>query len=421
LALEKVSTGVQLRASQYRGKVVNGTTLTKMSLRTTALHTKPNGHIGDMLTSVVKTIDTSAGRVKGAGMFRSITFKNFRGFQHLSLKDLGRVNLITGKNNAGKTAILEGLFLLIGPNLPELTLRIHGLRGIHQISALETWDWLFYDRNTDEPIILEVQNDQGGGYSLTLRLTHARKSRTIRNKKGKASPNAQPASLNTTTVKQLLAEYVDRSGSKFTSRGTVTERGVEWERASIPAYPVGFLLTPRGRNSSEDLERYSRLAEIGHEVEVVKALKLIDARIKGLKVLVTGANLPMFYADIGLKHLVPLSLMGDGADRLVAIMSTVLLAKGGTVLIDEIDNGLHYSVMKQVWQAIGRAARLAEVQVFATTHSYECITAAHDAFSEATPYDLRLYRLERTSDGVNVATYDQEILEYAAEMSHEVR
>jgi len=78
-------------------------------------------------------------------------------------------------------------------------------------------------------------------------------------------------------------------------------------------------------------------------------------------------------------------------------------------------------VLKQVWQAIGHAARQADVQVFATTHSYECITAAHEAFTASGIYDLSVHRLDRVNDKIEVATYDQETLGYATEMNHEVR
>ncbi|HVS40134.1 MAG TPA: AAA family ATPase, partial [Gemmataceae bacterium] len=293
---------------------------------------------------------------QGAGMFRSVTFKNFRGFQDLTLGGLSRVNLIAGKNNAGKTAALEGVFLLIAPNLPELTLRIHALRGIEQIAALETWEWLFYDRKVDTPVRLEAETVQGTKCSLALRLTHAKKTKTVRKrKKGQPARIPEPGSLSTAAVKQLIVEYTDPSGGRHISHGIVSERGLEWERASMPLYPIGFLLTPRGRNHSEDIERFSRLAEVGREQEIVKALQALDKRIKDLKMLVTSGNLPMFYAEVGLSHLVPLSLMGDGVDRLLSMMCAVLLAKGGTVLIDEMENGLHHSVMKDVWKAVGLA------------------------------------------------------------------
>jgi predicted ATP-dependent endonuclease of OLD family len=77
--------------------------------------------------------------------------------------------------------------------------------------------------------------------------------------------------------------------------------------------------------------------------------------------------------------------------------------------------------MKKVWQAIAQAARAADVQVFATTHSYECIQAAHHAFVEQPPYDLRLFRLDRRGSEVVVATYNETTLETSVDMSLEVR
>ena len=94
---------------------------------------------------------------------------------------------------------------------------------------------------------------------------------------------------------------------------------------------------------------------------------------------------------------------------------------GGVVLIDEVENGLHYSGVKDVWKAIAVAARQMDVQVFATTHSYECIQAAHDAFTASGIYDLRLFRLDRLNGEIQVAAYDQDVLGYATEMRHEVR
>jgi hypothetical protein len=61
------------------------------------------------------------------------------------------------------------------------------------------------------------------------------------------------------------------------------------------------------------------------------------------------------------------------------------------------------------------------VQLFATTHSYQCIEAAHEAFTRSGPYDLRLHRLDRVGERIEVATYDQETLGTALELYHEVR
>ena len=90
-------------------------------------------------------------------------------------------------------------------------------------------------------------------------------------------------------------------------------------------------------------------------------------------------------------------------------------------MIDEIENGFHHSVLSLVWAAIGEAARRYDTQVFATTHSFECIEAAHEAFCENRPYAFRLHRLDRVENETKVITYDQETLGAAIRSGLEVR
>jgi len=119
--------------------------------------------------------------------------------------------------------------------------------------------------------------------------------------------------------------------------------------------------------------------------------------------------------------LVPLPFMGEGMRRVLSIVLAIANAPGGVVLIDEVENGLHHSVLIKVWQAIADAAERADAQVFATTHSYECIQAAHKAFSEKRPSDLRLFRLDRVDSEIRVAAYNETTLETSIDMSLEVR
>src|SRR5262249_30830035 len=113
--------------------------------------------------------------------------------------------------------------------------------------------------------------------------------------------------------------------------------------------------------------------------------------------------------------------MGEGMRRVLSMVLAIANAPGGVVLIDEVENGLHHSVMKEVWTAIALVARRMDAQVFATTHSYECITAAHEAFTARGPYDLRLYRLDRNNGDIQVVGYDQETVGAAIDFYHEVR
>ena len=63
-------------------------------------------------------------------MYHSITIRNFRCFEHLVADGFTTVNLITGYNNAGKSALLEALWLHSAPNNPALSLRLHRFRGV---------------------------------------------------------------------------------------------------------------------------------------------------------------------------------------------------------------------------------------------------------------------------------------------------
>src|SRR5262252_1091413 len=96
-------------------------------------------------------------------MFTSFALKNFRCFRELQIEPLERVNLIAGKNNTGKTALLEAIFLQLGPHIPALSLRLNTWRGIEQVNvdAEELWGWLFFGRRIDETIdLLGMRGEQ---------------------------------------------------------------------------------------------------------------------------------------------------------------------------------------------------------------------------------------------------------------------
>jgi hypothetical protein len=149
-------------------------------------------------------------------------------------------------------------------------------------------------------------------------------------------------------------------------------------------------------------------------------LTVVEPRLRQIEPY-SGPGGATLYGDIGLSEMLPLGLLGDGLSRLTSIILKIANAHQGLVLVDEVDNGLHHSVIEKVWAAIGAAARLFDVQIFATTHSWECIQAAHRAFEASGRYDLRLYRLDRLEDGIRAVAYDQESLATSVEMNLEVR
>jgi AAA15 family ATPase/GTPase len=149
-------------------------------------------------------------------------------------------------------------------------------------------------------------------------------------------------------------------------------------------------------------------------------LQVVEPRLKKLAVLVTGSG-PLIHGDIGLGRMIPIPIMGEGIGRFLTILLAIASSKGGVVLVDEIETGLHYSAMSSVWKAVANAAREYDVQIMATTHNWECIRAAHEAFSSGNKYDLTYHRLDRRTDTIECLTYDREMVEEALAAGVEFR
>jgi len=356
-------------------------------------------------------------------VYQSFKIKNFRCFRDLTLDPLERVNLIAGMNNVGKTALLEALFLHMGPNNPELPLRVNIFRGIEEfaVDAAEMWGWLFFGKHIDETIELTSHNQEDGSRSLRIRLAEAETPRPLPTVSGDAAGPKVVGSLTTAAgPRELVLEYQDVAGQRSTSRAFITGDGIRFERARLRPFPLGVFLSTRARFPKEDAERFSKLEAVGRQDEILATAKLLEPRLRRLAVLVTG-GVPMINGDIDIGQLVPLPFIGEGMVRLLSVVLAIANAPGGVVLVDEMENGLHHSVMDNVWKAVAIAARQAKAQVFATTHSWECIRSAHQAFEATRTYDFRLHRLERVADTIRATSYDQESLAAALKAEIEVR
>jgi hypothetical protein len=230
------------------------------------------------------------------------------------------------------------------------------------------------------------------------------------------------SSLTTDTVpRQIRIEYRAPSGETFHSYARVIGENVQGEQYPKPSrLPSGVFLSTRERFFREEAQRFSDLEAVGRQTEIITTLQILEPRLDRLAILLLG-GIPIMHGDIGMGRLLPILVMGEGMTRLLSIVLAIATTSGGIVLIDEIENGLHYSVMTKVWAAIAQAARDADVQLFATTHSWECITAAHEAFSQSEDYDFRLYRLERADSDIQPVRYDQGMLDAAIKVGMEVR
>jgi len=361
-------------------------------------------------------------------MLRSFTLKNFRCFQNLTLEPLERVNLITGKNNVGKTSLLEAIFIFINPTNPESLFQVNRLRGIargSQFEDVEEVRGFLFDQDISKVIELSSVEENGLRRSLRIRFPELGESplSIFDPLFDKDEESFQVNESLTTEVRQysgFFMEYEDPSNTRDAIRIHVTPDGRVPSRYRREKFPLGIYLTTGTRSPREDAQRFSNLERVGRQDEVLATLRLLEPRLRRLTLLVVERE-PIIHGDIGMNELVPLPLMGEGIGRLLSIILAIANAKGGSILIDEIENGLHYSVLTDVWKAIADAARRAEAQIFATTHSLECIKAAHEAFEASEKYDFRYHRLERIKDEIRAVTYDQENLAISDEMNLEMR
>jgi hypothetical protein len=359
-------------------------------------------------------------------MIQTFHIENFRGLEHLDFGrrqvPLARVNLIAGTNNVGKTALLEALFLHLGPQNPTLATTINLFRGVDQYEAdaKALWGWLFHNKDTARTIHLKSRSVDGVDRTLELRLTD-RKSTVVAPSNGSKSASAIPSGTTSAVgAEELRLEYSDSQGRTATARAAPGTSGLQIEFGSVDPWPLAVYSPSRARLGREDSERFSKLEEVGREGEIVQTLRLIEPRLMRLAVLhLAGAS--TIHGDIGIGRLLPIPYMGDGLGRVLSMALAIASAKGGFVLVDEIENGIHHGAMRDVWRAIGDAARRSNVQVFATTHSWECLRAAHEAFDESQVYDFALHRLDRVDGQVNVTTYDRETLGAALAAGVETR
>ncbi len=369
-------------------------------------------------------------------MYRFFKVKNFRCFEEVALNKLARVNVIAGKNNVGKTALLEALFLHCGGYNPELALRVNAFRGIETMKvelgrwAETPWDSLFYRFRSSQVIELEGEDTETGKRVVRLRvLEKPQELNRVRGfarssiadaRKGLSPDVGQqlPGFSETAKVLELECEQANWRGSYSL---ILDHRGVRTEPIPPePPFPAFFQAARMRVPLVEEAERFGKLQVSGRHEAVFRILQLVEPELRQLT-MVVAAGQPMLHGDVGLGRLVPLPVMGEGMARLASLVIHMGNAANGVVLVDEIENGLHHSVLRKVWQVIGEVAREFKTQVFATTHSLECIVAAHRAFSESGEYDFRLHRLERVGEKVEVISYDHETLERAIEVDMEVR
>ena len=357
-------------------------------------------------------------------MLGNLRLEGFRGFETYSLNELTRVNLLVGKNNCGKTSILEAIQFLVSGGDPLVLTQAANRRGeVSEIGAPASRgsrpdishlapargsqpdiSHFFFGHLADPGARLRLSGDGYGPLCVAVRLVDDDDDPRYF---GGDSVESVPFVLEITgdAVEGVRNLPLTENGALLTSR--IPRRALRRSAGpaggpDVPTLPVE-LVTP----DSLDPERMrvlwdSVLTEV-RESEVVDAVKLLDSDLKSIHFLTSDAlrmgsdRAGVLLGFQGGGRRVPLGSYGDGMRRLFALSLALTQTAHGVLLVDEIDTGLHWTVMEDMWRLVVATARRSSVQVFATTHSFDCIRGLA-ALIESCPEaagEVSIHKIER--------------------------
>lgn len=348
-------------------------------------------------------------------MYKSIKVKNLRAITEIEIDNLEQVNLFVGRNNCGKTTLLEAIFFLIGGTNPSLPQNANTFRGLNVVSNV--W-WPTFFHNMDISANIEI--------SAKVSDTNEDQKLLIRPKiKGSDSAEVSESDFVTFDVESgdskppvsthgLELKYTDKSG---TSISTIALKGHELVTEGIKKRPTqGIFVCPLIQLSWKD--RFASVQRNKKVTDLISALKEIEPHITDIRL----NDIGFLEADIGLPILMPVNLMGGGIIKFLSVALAMLDARDGIVLIDEIENGLNESAQQKLWKAVFNWSSKLNVQVFATTHSWECIGAFNkSAVPDLFEINSKLFRIEREKDQFRSIEYTKDILAESLESKWEIR
>lgn len=372
-------------------------------------------------------------------MIHSLTVEGYRALRRLKIEGLGRVNLITGRNNSGKSSLLEALRILASAASPDVFYEILDYREedtgdsllSSRTSAAESpFDpsSLFYGFPAfspgEQPITIAASGDHTI-MSVSIAMALSLENRLTTN----ASHTMHEQAEAYGTDQGIPALSIEVDGVKRVQT-LETLQVVARNRAfrslmpnSVRKTPCMFVSASGGEKTSPLGRLWDAIALSDLEQYVVDALKIIDPHILAVSMVAGDKSVRYRKAIVKASNFarpVPLRTYGDGINRLFGIVLSLVNAKDGWLLIDEFENGLHYSVQFDTWRAIFNLANRLNVQVFATTHSWDAVEAFQKAATEA-PEDGALVRLLRRGDNVIPTVLSEEDLAIVTRDKIEVR
>lgn len=389
----------------------------------------------------------------------SLHIKNFRAFEDFEVKKLGRLNLIVGKNNSGKSSVLEAIRIYASKAnralLNEITSGHDEVFRLRDSSQNEDFQELPYEHfftgrvfpNDDTGAILIGETLESPSVLKVNHVFFVESEEEVSGEDGepytrirrKIVSKSEAANVIDSDVKQALAVTVNGKLRLFDlSKNLIGRTSNSFIATTTDTIPCSYIPT-QFISIDELADIYDKVLFSEFEKIVIKGLQIISTECENIAFVKNDTKYPSGSSNArqemrrtakvkikGSNRALPLNSMGDGMLRVLQLILKIVPAKGGFLLIDEFENGLHFSVQKQIWSLLFELSVKLDIQVFATTHSWDCVESFASVAKERTDAEGVLFRVGRSvlkSDkGKVIATiFDEDKLANITQSDVEVR
>ncbi|PDS25476.1 AAA family ATPase [Flavobacterium branchiophilum] len=360
--------------------------------------------------------------------------ENFKKFESLEVNDIGQFNLIVGDNNVGKTCLLEALLVdEDGQQLLDnfwLSLKKRGL--VFQIEEVTTKignvsntvikypfenyfkQFIFTSNIKDLKFNIKI-----GGIEKELIIKISDEEEIIKRIVHNTTFNGNHLINDDDYFKQFINIEIKEKSEDYGDDTNYWTYDYNINNLKFPL--ISFNDTPL---EIESRSIYENLKTKREKQILIDILKVVNTKIVDIELRENFEDLKsVFLISFEDKdEFVPLNFLGDGFKRIFYIALKALSLKGKRILIDEIEIGIHYSKMKDFWVNIFNVCKELDIQLFATTHSQECIEAYIEASNDVGEKNIRLIRLQENKDkSIKAICYKEEYIEYMVESNTEER
>ncbi|MDM8550538.1 AAA family ATPase [Desulfobacterales bacterium HSG2] len=364
----------------------------------------------------------------------NLMIHRFRGLRELELSGLGRINLLVGANNSGKTSVLEAVSTYCRPLDPLEWLNTAWRREMtsSRVPMLDALKWLFPQTNHQtEDSLYSGETFVSGNGDFCVAESHGSYSEIL------SADQAEPSEDESLPY----ASDNIRRGANFSLKAMMhsradgpqeisenfqlwqNERFVSRQKPRKPILPAATITPFSHWVEQTQIGQFTEIDLNSKAGEIIEIIKQTEPGISELKILSPEGIRPILYIrhdDLGLS---PFSAMGDGVRRTLTIALNMLLAENGILLIDEIETAIHTSALVSIFRWMAHISRSLNVQIFATTHSLEAVDAMLESpEDDEGEEDLVIYRLNRTREKTAVTRLDWDTLcVLRTELGQEVR